>query len=145
MSMITDAALLNGTIEIAGSDPLRCENVVRDGLRAGARLGPRSPKRTPTSHTMNAVAGSNQAPGHAGAETQGGTQTPATFTPYLQGRQERTVSDSVAYIRVRVPDGPRPDGSIVAYLPDGTALIVGGHELLHLDTTHGIPPRATTD
>jgi hypothetical protein len=43
-------------------------------------------------------------------------------------------TDSDAYIRVRVPAGPRPDGSILAYLPDGTGLVVNSNQLLH-------PPR----
>jgi hypothetical protein len=29
-----------------------------------------------------------------------------------------------AYIRVRVPGGPRPDGSILVYFPNGTGLVV---------------------
>jgi len=35
-------------------------------------------------------------------------------------------TDSDAYIRVRVPDGSRPDGSILVYPPDGTGLVVRG-------------------
>ena len=38
-------------------------------------------------------------------------------------------TDSDAYIRVRVPDGPRPDGSILVYLPDGTGLVVNSNQL----------------
>ena len=41
--------------------------------------------------------------------------------------------DADAYIRVRVPNGPGPDGSTLVYLPDGTALVVGTQQLLHLD------------
>jgi hypothetical protein len=57
----------------------------------------------------------------------------ATFLPYLERRQGQAAADSGAYIRVRVPDGPRPDGSVVVYLPDGTALVVDGHQLVQLD------------
>jgi hypothetical protein len=52
-------------------------------------------------------------------------EMPASFTPCYVG--------SDAYIRVHVPNGPRPDGSIVVYLTDGTALVVNDEELLHCD------------
>jgi hypothetical protein len=55
----------------------------------------------------------------------------ASFTPYYVG--------SDAYIRVRVPNGPRPDGSIVVYLTNGTALVVNDEELLHLATGKNAP------
>jgi hypothetical protein len=42
-------------------------------------------------------------------------------------------TDSDAYIRVRVPVAPRPDGSILVYLPDGTGLVVNSNQLLRLD------------
>jgi hypothetical protein len=53
-------------------------------------------------------------------------------------------ADSGAYIRVRVPGGPRPGGSILVYLPDGTGLVVNSNQLLRLDAasvpgTHAIP------
>jgi hypothetical protein len=64
---------------------------------------------------------------------------PATFTPYLESRFRRGLTDSDAFLRVRVPDGPRPDGSVVVYLSDGTALVVNGHQLLHLDTRPDCP------
>ena len=41
--------------------------------------------------------------------------------------------DADAYIRVRVPNGAGPDGSALVYLPDGTALVVDAHQLVHLD------------
>jgi hypothetical protein len=50
----------------------------------------------------------------------------ASFTQYHVG--------SDAYIHVRVPNGPRPDGSILVYLTNGTALVVNDEELLHLET-----------
>jgi hypothetical protein len=50
----------------------------------------------------------------------------ATLNPYVDG--------SHAYIPVRIPDGPRTDGSVLAYLPDGTALVVKHDQLVHLDT-----------
>jgi hypothetical protein len=42
-------------------------------------------------------------------------------------------TDSDAYIRVRAPAAPRPDGSILVYLPDGTGLVVNSNQLLRLD------------
>jgi hypothetical protein len=58
-----------------------------------------------------------------------------SFTPYYVG--------SDAYIRVHVPNGPRPDGSIVVYLTNGTALLVNDEELLHLDAGRMLPARPT--
>ncbi len=57
----------------------------------------------------------------------------ATFTPYFEAQVHRGPTDSDAYIPVRVPDGPRPDGSILVYLPNGTGLVVNSNQLLHLD------------
>ena len=57
----------------------------------------------------------------------------ATFTPYFEAQAHRDPTGSGAYIRVRVPDGPRPDGSILVYLPNGTGLVVNSNQLLHLD------------
>jgi len=42
-----------------------------------------------------------------------------TFTPYFEAQAHRDPTGSGAYIHVRVPDGPRPDGSILVYLPNG--------------------------
>jgi hypothetical protein len=64
---------------------------------------------------------------------------PATFTPYLERRYRQARSDAEAYIRVRVPDVPRSDGSMLVYLADGTALVVNGHLLLHVDTSPDCP------
>ncbi len=55
----------------------------------------------------------------------------ATFTPYLDSGSPPTIGD--AYIRVRVTEEPSGDGSLRVYLPDGTALMVSGHLLLHLE------------
>ena len=57
----------------------------------------------------------------------------ATFTPYFEAQAHRDPTAAGAYIRVRVPDGPRPDGSILVYLPNGTGLVVNSNQLLHLD------------
>jgi len=38
-----------------------------------------------------------------------------------------------AYIPVRVVEPPRSDGSILVYLPDGTAFVVNSRQLLHLE------------
>src|SRR5262245_13334398 len=63
----------------------------------------------------------------------------ATFTPYFEAQTHRDPAGSGAYIRVRVPDGPRPDGSILGYLPNGTGLVVNSNQLLHLDTGSNWP------
>jgi nucleotide-binding universal stress UspA family protein len=57
----------------------------------------------------------------------------ATFTPYLEDTARRVPGDGKAYIRVRLADGPRRDGYIVVYLPDGTALAVRAAHLLRLE------------
>ena len=58
----------------------------------------------------------------------------ATFTPYFEARAaHRDPTGSTAYICVRVPSVPRPDGSILVYLPNGTGLVVNSNQLLHLD------------
>ena len=57
----------------------------------------------------------------------------ATFSPFLEQPPDLTPSEAVAYIRVRVTDVPRPDGSVLVYLPDGTGLVVSAQQLLHLD------------
>jgi hypothetical protein len=63
----------------------------------------------------------------------------ATFIRYLEAGHPRTATDADAYIRVRVSDGPHPDGSMVVYLSDGTALVVDGGQLLRLDTRPDCP------
>lgn len=57
----------------------------------------------------------------------------ATFTPYFDAPAHRDQADSGAYIHVRVPNGPRPDGYVLVYLPNGTGLVVNSNQLLHLD------------
>jgi hypothetical protein len=39
------------------------------------------------------------------------------------------MSGDDACIRVRVPGEPRPDGSVLVYLPDGTGLVVHTSQL----------------
>ena len=56
----------------------------------------------------------------------------ATFTPF-EAQAYRDPTGSGAYILVRVPNGPRPDGSILVYLPNGTGLVVNSNQLLYLD------------
>jgi hypothetical protein len=48
-------------------------------------------------------------------------------------------TNSDAYIPVRVADAPRPDGSMIVYLPDGTALVVNSRHVLRVD------PRTATE
>ena len=38
---------------------------------------------------------------------------PATFTPYFEAQAHGDPTGSGAYIRIRVADGPRPDGEPV--------------------------------
>ena len=47
----------------------------------------------------------------------------ATFTPYFEAQAHRDPAGSSAYIRVRVPDEPRPDGSILVYFRMGQGLL----------------------
>jgi hypothetical protein len=63
----------------------------------------------------------------------------ATFTPYFEAQAHRDPTGSGAYIRVRVPDGPRLDRSILVYLQNGTALVVNSKQLLHLDAGPNCP------
>jgi hypothetical protein len=64
----------------------------------------------------------------------------ATFTPFLESGSPATTGD--AYIRVRVTDEPRRDGSLLVYLRDGTALVVNGHLLLPLDPGRDCPEQS---
>jgi hypothetical protein len=73
----------------------------------------------------------------------------ATFTRYFEAQAHRDPTGSGAYIRVRVTGGPRPDGSILVYLPNGTGLVVNSNQLLHstkaqtglVSRMAGLPPR----
>jgi hypothetical protein len=47
-------------------------------------------------------------------------------TPFRERRSQDGPTDSEAYLRVRVTDQVRPDGSILVYLSDGTGLVVRG-------------------
>jgi hypothetical protein len=57
------------------------------------------------------------------------------------GRLTSHVIRSDAYIGVRVPNGPRPDGSILVYLADGTGLVVNSKQLLRFETPSPGQPR----
>ena len=54
----------------------------------------------------------------------------ANMKPYLPGGSPPNVTHADAYIPVRVVHAPRRDGSVLVYLPDGTALVVNGRQLL---------------
>ena len=56
-----------------------------------------------------------------------------TFIPYFQSESPSIPADSDAYIPVRVTEALRPDGSMLVYLPTGTAFVVNGQHLLRLD------------
>src|SRR3954470_5561057 len=57
---------------------------------------------------------------------------PETFTPYVEGGPLPDAANVDAYLPVRVPDGPRRHGYVIAYLPDGAGLEVNGRHLLRL-------------
>jgi hypothetical protein len=57
----------------------------------------------------------------------------ATVTPYVDDASPSTWMHANACIPVRVTDEPRSDGSLLVYLPDGTAFVVNGRELLRLE------------
>ena len=63
----------------------------------------------------------------------------ATFTPYFEAQAHGDPTGSGTYIRVRVASGPRPDGSILVYFPNGTGLVVNSEQLLHLDARPNWP------
>ena len=68
---------------------------------------------------------------------------PATFAPYFEAGAHRDPTDSSAYIRVRVPNGPRPGGSTLVYLQNGTGHVVNSDQLLHLDAGPDCPCQST--
>jgi hypothetical protein len=57
----------------------------------------------------------------------------APFTPYPDHASPTVPVDFDAYILVRVTQAPRPDGSLLVYLPNGTAVVVNSSYLLCLD------------
>jgi hypothetical protein len=58
----------------------------------------------------------------------------AMFTPYLDSESPSIPTSTDAYIPVRVTEAPRSDGSMLVYLPDGTAFVVNSRYLLRLDS-----------
>jgi hypothetical protein len=57
----------------------------------------------------------------------------ATLRPFFEGGSPPGRSDYDGYLPVRVSEAPRPNGSILVYLPNGTALVVDNRYLLRLD------------
>ena len=57
----------------------------------------------------------------------------APFTPYPDHASSTIAVDFDAYILVHVTQAPRPDGSVLVYLPNGTAVVVNSSYLLRLD------------
>ena len=57
----------------------------------------------------------------------------AMFMPYLASGSTSMPTECDAYIPVRVTEGPRLDGSMLVYQPDGTAFVVNGRHLVCLD------------
>ena len=64
---------------------------------------------------------------------------PAPFTPILKVGPMTPPTDSNVYIHVRITDEPRPDGYMLVYLPNGTALEVNANQLLHLTQARTVP------
>ena len=147
-------APLNGTVEIGGPEQFRFDDLIRQGLRAaddprevvadpharyfGAELSERS--LVPGDGAQLGATRfddwlSQQAPGGDHVRRRHGSARAhaATFSPCLEQPPDLTPSEAVAYIRVRVADAPRPDGSVLVYLPDGTGLVVRAQQLLHRD------------
>ena len=54
----------------------------------------------------------------------------AMFMPYVASESIPTNAD--AYIPVRVTEAPQSGGSMLVYLPDGTALVISSRHLLRL-------------
>jgi hypothetical protein len=55
------------------------------------------------------------------------------LAPYIEAGPPSILTNFDAFIPVRAPEGPRPDGYVHVYLPDGTAFVVNGRQLLRLD------------
>ena len=61
----------------------------------------------------------------------------AGFTPYVEGSSSSFPGEVDAFIRVRVTQAPRPDGSMLVYLPNGTAVVVDSRCVLCFDRDPG--------
>jgi hypothetical protein len=57
-------------------------------------------------------------------------ECPMRKTDKAMGAQSQEVD---AYIPVRAPGEPETNGYVTVYLPNGTALVVNGRDLLRLD------------
>jgi hypothetical protein len=68
----------------------------------------------------------------------------ATSTPHIDDPPNLTGTESHACIRVRVTAPPRPDGSVVVYLPNGTAFIVDCRHVMQTCADVCPSTRATT-
>jgi hypothetical protein len=53
-------------------------------------------------------------------------------------------TNSEAYIRVRVPNAPRPDGTTLVYLPNGTAFVMNTQHLLRISADDSASPEQPT-
>jgi hypothetical protein len=58
-------------------------------------------------------------------------QHAAYVPPFLDGTAHTPTCDD-ASLHVRITDGLEPTGSVTVYLPDGTALVLPGRDLVHL-------------
>jgi hypothetical protein len=56
----------------------------------------------------------------------------ATFVPRFLDGSLHTPQRDDAYVHVRLTKPARPLGAVTVYLPDGTALVVSGRDLLRL-------------
>jgi hypothetical protein len=66
---------------------------------------------------------------------------PVMLVPYLDKRSQPVAADCDAYIPVRVPGPPRPDGQVLIYFLDGTARLVAARHLYRIETD--APSRVT--
>jgi len=68
----------------------------------------------------------------------------AMFKPYLDPGSSFMPTNSEAYIRVRVPNAPRPDGTTLVYLPNGTAFVMNSQHLLRISPDDSASPEQPT-
>ncbi len=61
----------------------------------------------------------------------------ATYIPELLDGSLHTPRSTDAYVHVRIPDPPSERGSVTAYLPSGTALIVPVDDVIRLARAGG--------